>query len=186
MQAARPRMNYHQLRRLPDDGRRYELHDGVLSEVPSPRPRHQRVVQHVQEVLLAYERSAGGLVLVSPMDVVLSAHDVVQPDVMFLTREQADGLDLDAPIRLPPALCVEVLSASTEAVDRGWKLRMLARFGVGEYWLVDTEDGTIERYTRDAVDADRFVLDAVVSADDTMTSRALADLQFPARAVFEK
>lgn len=86
-----------------------------------------------------------------------------------------------APIRTPPALCVEVLSPATESVDRGWKLRALARFGVREYWLVDGDRHTIERYV---FEARTTVLDGVASAGDAMTSRALTGLTFPAARVF--
>jgi Uma2 family endonuclease len=183
MQTARPRVNYEQLQRMPDDGRRYELHDGVLFEVPAPSLRHQRVVQHVCEVLREYERATGGLVVASPIDVVLDDYHVVQPDVVFLTRDQSDEVDMREAIRTPPALCVEVLSPTTESVDRGWKLRALARFGVREYWLIDANKHTIERYV---FDVRTTVLDGVASASDAMTSRALAGLTFPASRVFER
>ena len=183
MQTARPRVNYEQLQRMPDDGCRYELHDGVLFEVPAPSLRHQRVVQHVCEVLREYERATGGLVVASPIDVVLDDYHVVQPDVVFLTRDQSDGLDMREAIRTPPALCVEVLSPTTESVDRGWKLRALARFGVREYWLVDANKHTIERYV---FDARTTVLVGVASTSVAMTSRALAGLTFPASRVFER
>jgi len=181
MQTARPRMNFDQLQRMPSDGRRYELHDGVLHELAAPHPRHQRVAQHIQEVLLAYERAVGGLVLLSPIDIVLSLYDVVQPDVVFLTSEQAARIDMRQPVRLAPALCVEVLSDTTESVDRGWKLRTLARFSVQEFWLVDAEDHTIERYV---LNAGVFVLDTVASGHDTMTSSALPGLSFAVDQVF--
>ncbi len=49
---------------------------------------------------------------------------------------RAHLVDLDRAIRHAPDLCVEVLSPSTEATDRGRKLQMFARYGVPEYWLV--------------------------------------------------
>lgn len=51
-----------------------------------------------------------------------------------------------AATRVPPDLAVEVLSRSTEARDRGRKMRMFARFGVPEYWIVDPVANTLEIY----------------------------------------
>jgi Uma2 family endonuclease len=46
MRTMQPRLSFADLERMPEDGRRYELYDGELSEVPSPIPHHQRVVMN--------------------------------------------------------------------------------------------------------------------------------------------
>jgi len=46
-----PRVTFAELQTWPDDGRRYELYDGEAIVVPSPFPRHQRVVKHLGDVL---------------------------------------------------------------------------------------------------------------------------------------
>ena len=183
MQEVRPRWSYADLERLPEDGRRYELYDGERCEVPAPIPRHQRVAHKLANVLDEHERAAGGLVLISPIDIVLDEHNVIQPDVVFFARQRADLIDMGSAIRVPPDLAIEVLSPATADADRGKKLRLLARFGVREYWIVDPIDNTIERFV---LVADAYVLDGVVSETDVMTSRALPGLRFPAARVFAR
>jgi Uma2 family endonuclease len=56
MRAEVPRVSYAELQEWPDDGRRYELYDGEVIAIPSPIARHQRVVLHVTDVLVEYER----------------------------------------------------------------------------------------------------------------------------------
>jgi len=119
MQVSRPRMSYADLERMPEDGPRFELYDGVLSELPAPIPRHQRVGFNAAEVLKNYERQAGGLMVMSPTDIVLDDYNVVQPDVVFFGRDRARTIDLYRAIRIPPELAVEVLSPTTAAIDRG-------------------------------------------------------------------
>ena len=84
---------YEDYRRTPDD-ERYELLDGELIRVPTPRVDHQRVVVKLASLLheFVWERGLGE-VLLAPCDVVLSDTDVVQPDganlrESALTREQ--------------------------------------------------------------------------------------------------
>jgi Uma2 family endonuclease len=77
----------------------------------------------VLEVLRGYAAQHGGFAVTSPIDIVFSDYDVIQPDVVFFRRERQHLIDLDAPIRQAPDLCVEVLSPSTAATDRGRKMR---------------------------------------------------------------
>jgi len=88
MRAVDPRVSYAELARWPDDGRRYELYDGEAIVVPAPNWTHQRIVLNVARILKAYERDAGGGVVIAPFDIVLSQHDVLQPDVVYFGAEK--------------------------------------------------------------------------------------------------
>ena len=57
-----------------------------------------------------------------------------------------------------PDLIVEVLSHGTEKKDRGYKKDLYEKCGVREYWLVDTENQTVEVYL---LKNEKFVLDEV-------------------------
>ncbi|MBI2799682.1 MAG: Uma2 family endonuclease [Gammaproteobacteria bacterium] len=46
----------------------------------------------------------------------------------------------------PPDRVVKILSPGTEERDRGYKLKMYARYRVPEYWIVDAERRMIEIY----------------------------------------
>src|SRR6187402_933209 len=139
-----PRVTFAELARWPDDGRQYELYDGEVIVVPAPFPRHQQVVTEVQYVLRSYAESAGDLVLAAPVDIVLSKHNVVQPDVVFIRHDRRHLIDMMKPIRVPPDLVVEVLSRKTELRDRSRKAELFARFGIPEYWIVNPVKNTIE------------------------------------------
>jgi Uma2 family endonuclease len=90
-------------------------------------------------VLDAYASSHGGLAVQSPVDIVFSEHDVLQPDVAYFSAPRAAALHLRRPVRIAPDLVVEVRSPSTESTDRGRKVQTFERFGVPEYWIVDPE-----------------------------------------------
>ena len=181
VRVVRPRVSYTDLQQAPEDGRRYELYDGEAFVVPAPIPRHQLAVQNLEALLRLYRQSHGGLVLASPIDIVFSEFDVVQPDVVFFSRDRAHLVDPDRPIRDAPDLAVEVLSPSTAATDRGKKMQMLARYGVREYWLVDPRARTLEIHR---LSAETYVLEQIASEGDIARSSILPDLSFPAREIF--
>jgi Uma2 family endonuclease len=183
MPQVRPRVSFAELQQWPPDGRRYELYDGEVFVMPSPIPRHQRVAIKIVDVLLRYERRAGGLVLGAPVDLVLTEYDVVQPDATFYLAGQAAMIDLRQPLRTPPGLIAEVLSPGTNRNDRGRKMDLYAAFGVSEYWLVDPIENSLERHW---LESGVYRLDAVIAESDLLTSRLLRDLEEPAAAVFAR
>lgn len=146
MELQRRRVSYDDLAQMPEDGRRYELYDGEVFVVPSPILRHQVVGMRLWRLLDDYASHTGGLAVASPLDIVFSNYDVVQPDIVFFTAESLRTISLDEPVRRSPDLAVEVLSPSTASNDRGRKLRTFQRYLVAEYWIVDPNAETIEIY----------------------------------------
>ena len=144
VRAANLRVSYADLERWPEDGRRYELYDGEVFEIPSPLPIHQMVLARLYLALQGHVSSHGGIVLFAPLDIVLTDYDVVQPDLLLFTSERQHLIDPKKVTRNPPDLAVEILSPGTETNDRGRKLRLLARHGVREYWIVDADAARIE------------------------------------------
>jgi Uma2 family endonuclease len=69
---------------------------------------------------------------------------VLVPDIAGWRRERLPALPNAAYLTLAPDWVCEVLSPSTEAIDRGQKLRIYARDGVAHAWLVDPLRQTLE------------------------------------------
>jgi Uma2 family endonuclease len=176
-----PRISYADLERAPEDGNRYELYDGEVFVVPAPVPRHQLVQHAIAAMLHEFAKAHGGFVVSSPIDIVFSQYDVLQPDVVFFRAERCHLIDLDAPIRHAPDICVEVISPSTEGTDRGRKLQIFARYGVPEYWIVDPRRRTIEIHRLDASD---YVLVATGHAEELAHSACIDGLEFSAAPLF--
>ena len=158
---------------LPDDGRRYEVHDGALSVTPAPGTRHQRVSANLFEVLRWHvTRRRLGEVLYAPLDVILSETTVLQPDLVYLDQIRR-GLATERGIEGPPTLVVEILSASTATIDRVTKPHLYARYGVPYLWLVDPEVRSVEAF---ALEAGRYVLRGLASGTATVSPPPFSDL----------
>jgi Uma2 family endonuclease len=182
MKTVQPRISYEDLQQTPEDGRRYEIYDGEVFVVPAPVPLHQIVVLNLEDLFRAWVRQHGGLVLVSPIDIVLSEYNVVQPDLVFFTPERLHVVHAREPIRAAPDLAVEVLSPSTRATDRGRKMQLLARYGVPEYWLVDPDARAIEVYQ---LDEGAFVLRQAASSGGRVRSVRVAGIDWAADDIFK-
>ncbi|MEE8117875.1 MAG: Uma2 family endonuclease [Gemmatimonadales bacterium] len=181
MNVVRPRVSLADLERAPEDGRRYELYDGEAFVVPAPIPRHQLVAQAIVEHFVAYTAVHGGVALISPIDIVFSDYDVVQPDVVLFRASRRDLVQLDAAIRARPDIAVEVLSPSTVSTDRGKKMQLFARYGVPEYWIVDPIGVGFEVHT---LHKDAYSLRLTAGATEVVRSFLLPELNFPAAGVF--
>ena len=117
----------------------------------------------------------------APFDVVFGEHDVLQPDVVFFRAERLHLLDPDGPARAAPDLVVEVLSPSTAKLDRGRKMRIFARYGVPECWIVDPLRRRIEVHV---LDGGAWRRSQEAAPGDTVESVVLPGLAFDAARVF--
>ena len=131
-------LTHDDLRRMPDDGHRYELVDGTLLVTPAPGTAHQLVVMRLGVIL---DAACPGelMVLPGPYDYVISTTTVLQPDLL-VAREQDLG---DANLARTPLLVVEVRSPSTWRNDLGTKRLAYEGAGVPNYWIVDPDEPSI-------------------------------------------
>ena len=129
---------------LSDDGQRFEIVNGVLVMAPAPDGPHQDAVLRIAHYLLVYVEFAGlGKVRIAPFDVQLSSKNVFQPDVFVVLNAHLNRMQAKKMIGAPD-LVVEVASPSTAFVDRVSKHEKYAEAGVQEYWIVNSEAGTVQ------------------------------------------
>lgn len=117
--------------RIPSDGNRHELICGEEFVTPAPDVGHQRT--SLKLVVLLHEHVESGTlgeILSAPTDVVLSDVDIVQPDILFVSRARG-GIVGEKNIQGAPDLVVEIVSAATASVDRTLKLGLHAFRGAG-------------------------------------------------------
>jgi Uma2 family endonuclease len=66
----------------------------------------------------------------------------VEPDLVFVSKERS-SIVTERNIQGSPDIVVEILSEGTEKRDRREKFPLYERFGVPEYWIVDSEKEAI-------------------------------------------
>ena len=161
---------------------RYELLDGDLMMVPAPNIKHQRVQLHLATRLdLFIEERALGTLLTAPSDVMLSETDVVQPDLLFVSRQREHLLRDGQKVQGAPDLVIEILSPSTADRDRGKKLALYGRHGVTEYWLVDPIAETVQIHR---LQGEVLVPTRTFGREETLRSPLLPGLELHLEDIF--
>ena len=151
---ARVAWTYQDYAALPDDGKRYEIHDGELSVMAAPSLLHQIVLANLSDVLRVHVKARRlGLVLFAPLDVILSDRPdettVLQPDLIYVDNERFEALRPRG-VEGAPTLVVEILSPSTAVTDRTRKRELYARYGVPHLWFVDSDTRELTAHVLDS------------------------------------
>jgi Uma2 family endonuclease len=150
MDAAHKLATYADLLALPEDVKG-EVIGGNLVTMPSPRPRHSNVQRALGRFIGGPFHDddgfggPGGWWIFIDVDVALSPHDIVRPDVVGVRRERLPDPDV-LPIPIVPDWICEVLSPSNAPHDRVTKKRLYALHGVRWYWLVDPVDRVLDAF----------------------------------------
>src|SRR4030065_1510297 len=136
---------YEDYLKTPDD-KRYELIEGELLMTPSPITNHQRISGRIEFALRKFvSENDLGEVFDAPYDVYLDDENVVQPDMMFISKGRSKIIG-EKNLQGAPDLVVEILSESTAYRDLIQKKKLYAKFGVKEFWIVIPDEESIEVY----------------------------------------
>lgn len=133
--------------RLPETLLPIEIWDGQLIMSPTPSFLHQHVIARFYRHLDRWVRRRRlGVVIVSPMDVVLKEDLVLQPDVLFIARQRLEIIQRH--VMGAPDLVGEVVSPGRRKRDYKDKRDRYEAHGVKEYWILDPEQKLIEVWAR--------------------------------------
>jgi Uma2 family endonuclease len=178
------KMTYEDYVLIPEDGKRHEIIDGEHYASAVPSIPHQDLVVELTFRLAGFVKAHRlGKLLVAPTDVLLSVHDIVQPDLLFVSKERAEIVGLEN-LKGAPDLVVEILSKGTRRLDERIKLEAYERCGVREYWLFDRFRKGVQVWER-AVEGFRQRPFLSSAAGDVLTSPLLPGLEFPLAEIFE-
>ena len=166
---------------LIDDEKRYEVCEGELIMVPAPATRHQRISWKIEFIIGGYiEENNLGDIFHAPTDVVLAEDVVVQPDILYVSRERSSIIEPRA-VMGAPDLVIEIASPSTSFYDTVKKRDFYQRYGVQEFWLVFPEEKAIEvMILKDGVYSEF----ASAKEKGKVTSKVLSGLEVDLMVVF--
>ncbi len=145
------KMTARQFEMLGEDppGVRLELVDGEIAVSPSPRPRHSRIVIKLGRILDEYVEQHDLGLLLSDVDTIFAEHDVRRPDLFFFTKSRSHLVHPDRAIEGIPDLCIEIISPTSDEIDRADKFKQYAAAGVSHYWIIDPKHRSAEAFELD-------------------------------------
>ena len=123
---------------------RVELIEGEVIDMAPIGSRHARAVNYLNMQLVEAVRRSAVVAVQNPVS--LEEHTEVQPDVAVL-RMRADLYGISHPRPSDVLLVIEV-SETTLRYDQEVKLRLYARAGIPEVWIVDLESSVLLVYTQ--------------------------------------
>lgn len=128
----------------PSNGKKLQLVGGEFFMTPAPKTYHQDVSRNLEFILQNFVVKYNlGKIYYAPTDVFLSDEDVVQPDILFISKQRRHIIK-KAYIKGAPDLVVEILSETTKKLDLHVKRTLYAKYGVKEYWIVDPDKKKVE------------------------------------------
>lgn len=164
------------------DNEKAEFINGEIVYHSPAKQKHLAVVENLGNILSKFVRkNKAGIVRREKALVKLRRNDC-EPDICYFRKELADTFDANTMFFPAPDFVVEVLSSSTEKIDRGIKFEDYALNGVKEYWLVDADKKAVEQYL---LEDESFVLAEKVQ-HGTVKCKVLDGLEIPLIAIFDE
>ena len=113
--------------------------------------------------------------------VTLTRNDY-EPDIVYFGPEKARTLEPEQTKFPAPDIVVEVLSPSTESIDRGVKFLDYAAHGITEYWIIDPQTEIFEQYV---LQGETYQLRRKTDSG-IIRSVVLEGFAIPVRAIFDQ
>ena len=184
MAGSATKLTYDDFALLPDDGQRHELIDGEHHVTPSPGRRHQTISMSLARLIATFLHTERlGRIYHAPFDVHLTPHDVVEPDLLYVSRER-EAILTEANVQGAPDLAIEILSPFSRNVDELRKRDLYERSGVREYWIVDPEAEAVKVFRRGAEGGFGRPELLTLRLDDRLTTPLMPGLELPLGEVF--
>ena len=179
---AQGQWTYQDYLKLPDDGRIYEIIEGVLYMTNAPNIDHQYTVMEIAFQLKRFiDKQQLGYVLTAPFEVHLTDKTrPVQPDILFIKTEKWPKPGAKY-FQGAPDLIVEVMSPSSQRRDRVVKFTAYEQAGVLEYWIVNPKTKSVELFT---LPGPEYVLVGEFIGEEIIESKLLPELQIKANSLF--
>ena len=175
------RYTYDDYLKTPDD-KRYELIEGELYMTPSPITNHQRISRKIEFLLEKFvTENELGEIFDAPYDVYFDDENVVQPDILFISKDRLNIIG-DKNLQGAPDLVIEILSESNAYRDLIQKKKLYSKHGVKEYWIVVPGEKTIDIHI---LKDKAYQLYQTLGEDETLESQILKGFKMELKAIFK-
>lgn len=163
------------------EDQKVEFINGEIIVHSPAQKQHGRVLLRLSHLIDIYVMNQQlGLVGAEKLMITLTRNDY-EPDICFFKKEKAEQTTDRQTLFPSPDFIVEILSPSTKARDRGVKFKDYEAHGIGEYWIVDPENQTLEQYH---LLGEEYQL-ILKSAVGDVKSFVIEGFQIPIRAIFD-
>jgi Uma2 family endonuclease len=159
----------------------FELINGEIMHRNYPSLAHQNAAANLHFLLSFYIRQKNlGKLYFAPFGVILDALNALQPDLIFVSAQNQSIVQEEGIFGVPDLL-IEIISPSSLKMDRFDKFEVYANSGVPEYWLIDTNNQSVEIYENIA---QKFKIFSVTALSGKVISKLFPDLLLEVSEIF--
>ncbi|MFM9839367.1 MAG: Uma2 family endonuclease [Cyclobacteriaceae bacterium] len=165
------------------EDRKMEFINGETYFQSPVKLQHNEAGKLLLILMHTYAKANGlGFVGYEKMLVSLTRNDY-EPDICFWGIEKSSQFK-PRQMQFPaPDLVVEILSESTEKIDRGVKFEDYAQHQIREYWIVDADTQLVEQYV---LEEGKYALKHKAQNQETIFCQVLSGFNIPAIAIFDE
>ena len=133
---------------MPDDGKQYELHNGVLIEVAGSKYQQTRLAIWIAYLLTRFimEHKLGGAITGADGTFELNPYNTRIPDVGYLSAARAAQQDDNRYPVGAPDLAIEVVSPSNSPREMQERAGEYLAAGALLIWIVNAQTQTVDVY----------------------------------------
>ena len=164
------------------EGEKVEFINGEIVFNSPVKFEHNKAAVLLLRLLSSYVSNNDlGFVGMEKIMISLTRNDY-EPDICFFNKSISDKF-MPKQMQFPaPDFVAEVVSPSTEHIDRVIKFEDYAAHGISEYWIIDPEGKTIEQYL---LKNDKYEL-SLKSDNGSIKCRAVSGFEIPIESVFNE
>ena len=163
------------------EGEYFTIIAGEKIMSPSPNDFHQAIFGQLSRRLGNWaEQTQAGRIRLAPYDVILAEDVVVQPDIVFVSKERLN-IFTALNLRGAPDLAVEIVSPGSVRLDRVRKRALYARYGIAEFWIVSPGERTVEVLR---LQGQQYETAGLLEEGDTLQSPLLSGFSCAVKDIF--
>lgn len=131
---------------LPDNGKRYELIGGKLSEMPGPSIQHGLIIRNLFHYLDTYLTDHPTGKVLNNLAFELNPKNAPLPDLAFVLSERLQSIDYSDAFPGPPDIAIEVLSRTDYTFKTDDKIVEYLKAGTRLIWLINPNSNLVFVY----------------------------------------
>ena len=162
----------------PEQGGGYELDEGEPVYVSPNSLEQGKIIYRIHRFLEEWADSNNRGLIAPDTWFELSPGVVRAPDVAYVPRERISNLDPKHPLKVVPALAVEVLSSYNTAREMSRKIQQYHDAGIDLIWVVDPDKREVDVHSASPLKTLRL-------GDTLGDDKILPGFSLPLSVVFE-
>jgi Uma2 family endonuclease len=169
-----------------DENTKAEFINGKIIIHSPVKRKHWKITDLFSSLLSIYVRVKNiGVVGTEKVMIALTRNDY-EPDIVFFNKKKASSFEEDQVLFPAPDFVVEILSKSTQKIDKTTKKEDYAAHGIQEYWIIDPNKQMIQQFLLLKPTDKTYFEPYTYHMGEDITSKVIEGFTIPVAAIFDE